>query len=97
MSELAYLKPSNLNNKSCILGIGKAFLLILLLSFLKSEMKRTVPFFLEIIKVGAAHLELFLHFNTPHLLIYQLLFLGNSLALYDLAPSKTSVLYTGHV
>ena len=59
------MKLSNFNNKSYILGIGKGFLLIILLSSLKSEMKRTVPFLLVIIKVGAAHLELFLRFNTP--------------------------------
>ena len=64
-SEVAYLKPSNFNDKSCILGIGKGFLLSLLLSSLKSEMKRAVPLFLGIIKVGETHLELFLRFNTP--------------------------------
>ena len=58
----AYLKPSNFNNKSYILGIGKGFLLILLLSSLKSDMKQIVPLFLGIIKVGAAHLELFFCF-----------------------------------
>ena len=64
-SDVAYLKPSNFNNKYCILGIGKGFLLILLFSSLNSEMKQTIPLFLEIIKVGVAHLELFLRFNTP--------------------------------
>ena len=44
-SDIPYIKPSNFNNKSNILGIGKDFLLILLFSSLKSEMKRTVPFF----------------------------------------------------
>ena len=53
----AYLKPSSFKSNSCILGIGNGFLLILLLSSLKSEMKQTVPFFLEIINVGAAHSE----------------------------------------
>ena len=65
---MAYLKPSNFNDKSCILGIGKGFLLILLFSSLKSEMKRTVPNFLGIIKVGAAHMELVLRLivqNVP--------------------------------
>ena len=28
-SEVAYLKPSPFNNKSCILGIGKGFLLFI--------------------------------------------------------------------
>ena len=69
-SEVAYLRPSNFNNKSCIFGIDEGFLLILLLSSLKSEMKWLVPFFLGIIKVGASHSELYLHFNTPFLLIY---------------------------
>ena len=62
--EVAYLKPSNFNNKSYISGIGKGFLLILLLSSLKSGMKQTVPFVLGIIE--AAHLELFLRFHTPY-------------------------------
>ena len=61
----AYLEPSSFKSKSCILGIGNGFLLIFLFSFLKSEMKRTVPFFLGIIIVGAAHSELFLRFKTP--------------------------------
>ena len=64
-SEVAYLIPSNYNNKSCILGIGKGFLLIILFTDTKSEMKRSVPFVLEIIKNGASYLELFLRFNTP--------------------------------
>ena len=64
-SNMAYLKRSNFNNKSYILGIGRCFLLILLFISLKSEMKRTAPFVLGIIKVGAAHLELFLRFDTP--------------------------------
>ena len=51
----AYLKPSNFQIESCILGIGNGFLLILLLSSLKSEMKQTDQFFLGIIDVGAAH------------------------------------------
>ena len=34
-------------------------------SFIKSEMKRTLPFYLGIIKVGAAHMKIFLPFNTP--------------------------------
>ena len=55
-SEVAYLNPSNFNNKSCILGVGTGFLSIHLLSSLKSEMKQIVPFFLGIIKVGAVHL-----------------------------------------
>ena len=45
--------------------IWKSFVLILSLSFLKLEMKQTIPFFLGIIKVGAVQLELLLHFNTP--------------------------------
>ena len=60
----AYLKPSSFKNKSCILGTGNCFLLILLLSSLKLEMERTVPFFLDIINVGAVHSELFLPMFT---------------------------------
>ena len=63
--EVAYLKPSSFNNKSCILGIGNGLRLIRLFSSLKSEIKRTVPFFFGIINVGAAHSELFIRFKTP--------------------------------
>ena len=35
---------------------------------LKSEINLTVPFFLGIIKVGAAHWELLIFFNTPILI-----------------------------
>ena len=100
-SVVGYLKSSNFDNKSCILGIGKGFLLILLLSSLKSEMKCTVPLFLEIIKVGAAHLELFLRLNTAifiNLLTYIftvsscILGIGKGLAWYGLAPYKSSIL-----
>ena len=73
------MKPSNFKSKSCILGIGNGFLLILLLSSLKSEMKRTVPFFLGIINVGAAHSELFLRFKTP---IFTNLLTSNFCALF---------------
>ena len=59
LSEMAYSTHSNFNNKYCILGRGKDFLLILLFSSLKSDMKQSIPFFLGIIKVGAAYLELF--------------------------------------
>ena len=44
----SYLKPSSFKSKSCILGIGNGFYLILLLSSLKSDMKQTVWFFLEL-------------------------------------------------
>ena len=64
-NEVAYLKPSSLSKRSCIFGMGKGFLLILLFSSLKSDMKRTVPFFLGIIKVGAAHSERLTHLRTP--------------------------------
>ena len=64
-SDVAHSIPSNFSNKSCILGIGKGFLLIFLLSSLKSEIKQTIAFILGVIKVGAAHLELILHFYTP--------------------------------
>ena len=54
-----YLKPSSFKSKPCILGIGNGVLLILLLSSLKSEMKRMVPFLSGTINVGASHSELF--------------------------------------
>ena len=91
------MKPSSFSSQSCILGIGNGFLLILLLSSLKLEMKRTVPFFLGIIKARAAQLELFLRFNTPtsiHLLTYVFKItscisgIGKGLAWYGLAPFK---------
>ena len=63
--EVAYLKPSSFNNKSCILGIGNGLRLIRLFSSLKSEIKRTVPFFFGIINVGAAHSELLIRLRTP--------------------------------
>ena len=101
----AYLKPSNFKSKSCILGIGNGFLLILLLKSLKSlksEMKRTVPLYQGIKKVGAVHSELFLRFKTPMLtnlltsvlLVSTFTFrIGNGLAWYGLAPSRSSILY----
>jgi len=46
-----------LEPKFLILGIGKGFCLILLLSSLKSEMNLTDPSFLEMMKAGAAHSE----------------------------------------
>ena len=66
-------------------------------------MKRTVPFFLGIIKVGAFHPKLFLHFNTPMFInlltsIFSVslcsLGIGKGLAFYGLAPSKSSILYS---
>ena len=102
-SEVAYLKRSNFNSKSCILRIGKGFLLIILLNSQKSEMTRTVAFFLGIIKVGAARLELFLPFNTPMFInlltsVFRvslcILGIGKGLAWYGLAPSKSSILYS---
>ena len=60
-----YLKPSNLKSKSYILGMENGYLLILLLSSLKSEMKQIVPLFFGIINVGATYSEvLFMFFNT---------------------------------
>ena len=63
--DVAYLKPSYFSNRSCILGIGQGFRLMLLFSSLKSDIKRTVPFFFGKMKVGAAHCELFMRFNMP--------------------------------
>ena len=78
----------------------KGFLLILLLSSLKSETKRTVLFFLGIIKVGAAHSELVFRFNIPMLInlltsIFSvfscIIGIGKGFAWYGLAPSKSSI------
>ena len=44
----AYLKPSKFKSESCILGIGNDFLLILLISSLKSEMYQTIHSFQEL-------------------------------------------------
>ena len=63
--EVLYSKPSNFNNKSSILGIGNDLLLMCVFSSIKSDMNLTVPFFLGIIKVGAAHSELLISFKTP--------------------------------
>ena len=70
----AHLKPSTFKSKSCILGMGNGFLLILLLSSLKSGMIHTVLVFLEIIYVGATHSKSFLCLKDLSLLIDQLLF-----------------------
>ena len=96
------MKPSTFKSKSCILGIGNGFPLILLFSCLKSEMKLKAPFFLGIINVGASHSELFLRFKSPvdtNLLtsVFRVSLctfgIGNSLAWYGLAPSRSSILY----
>ena len=102
-SAMGCLKPSNLNNKSCILGIGKGFLSNLIFNSLKSEMKQTLPFFLGIIKVEAAHLALFLLLSTSlliHLLtsVFRLslciLRIKNRLIWYGLATSTSLILYS---
>ena len=49
-------------------GIVKCFLFIFLFSSLKSEKYHTVPYFIGIIKVGAAHWKLVVVFNTPILI-----------------------------
>lgn len=64
---MAYLKPSSLSNKSCILGIGNGLRLIRLFSSRKSEINRTVPSFLGMINVGAAHSEWLIFLSTPNL------------------------------
>ena len=81
-SDIPYIKPSNFNNKSNILGIGKDFLLILLFSSLKSEMKRTVPFFWGIIKVGMFTFQ----YTCVDFSLY-ILGIGSSLACFGLASS----------
>ena len=64
---MTYLKPSSLSNKSCILGIGNGLRLIRLFSSRKSEINRTVPSFLGMINVGAAHSEWLIFLSTPNL------------------------------
>ena len=58
-SEMAYLNPSNCNNKSYSLGIGKGFLLILILCSPKSDMKQTVSLFVGMIKGRSFPLRVF--------------------------------------
>ena len=76
--------------------MGNSFFSILLLSSLKSDIKWTLPFFLGIINVGAAHCELCLLFIKP---MFTNLFssvvrvssctfgIENDLARYSWAPS----------
>ena len=64
-NDVAYLKPSNFNSRSCIFGIGNGFRLIRLFSSRKSDMNLTVPFFFGMINVGAAHSEQFTFRSTP--------------------------------
>ena len=99
----AYLKSSSFKSKSCILGIGNGFLLILFFSSLKSEMKQTVSFLWGIINVGAAHSELIVRFKTLMIInVIASIFrvssctfgIGNGLAWYSLAPSRTSILHS---
>ena len=59
------LKSSRFKSKSYIAGIGYGFLLILLLSSQKSEMKQIFPFSLGIINVDVTHSELFSRYKTP--------------------------------
>ena len=67
---------SNFSKRSCILGMGNGFPLILLLrSSLKSDMNHKVLFFLGIINVGAAHSELLFVLKHIFLLVFPLLFL----------------------
>ena len=90
----------NFNNISCIFGIGNGLRLILLFHSLKSEMNLTVPFFLGIIKVGAAHSELLIFLNTPSFINLStsnrsafscILGIGKALAGYDCAPGCNSM------
>ena len=57
-----------MRSKFVFFGFGKVVLLIILFSSLKSKIKQIVSLFLGIIKVRAAHPELFLGFNTPILI-----------------------------
>ena len=97
------MKPSSFKSKPCIFEIGNGFLLTLLLSSLKSEMKQTVPFVLWIINVGAAHSKLYIHCKT---FMFTNLFtsvlrvssctfgIGNGLAWYGWPLSRSSILYS---
>ena len=58
--------------------------MIRLFSSLKSDMKRTAPFFLEIIKVGAAHMKLFTRLSTP---------IGISLLSYTAVQAAIKIIY----
>ena len=71
----------------------------MLLSSLTSEMKQIVPFFVRIMELGASHLKLFLHIHTSMFInlltfvfrVSHILGIGNGLAWYDFAPSKSSI------
>ena len=63
-SDVPYLKPSSLRSKFWIFGIGYGCRLIRLFNSLKSEMKRTVPSFFGMIKVGAPHWDLLTRLRT---------------------------------
>jgi hypothetical protein len=58
-NDVAYLKLSSFNSRSCILGIGNGFRFIRLFSSRKSDMNLTVPFFFGMLNVDAAHSERF--------------------------------------
>ena len=97
----AKVKPSSCCNVSAILGIGKGFLKIWLLTFLKSVMKRTVPSFFGIIKTGVPHCDSCTFSSTriltkriSSLLNVSLLMRGTGyhLALTGLAPGFSSIL-----
>ena len=71
--------------------------------FYPEEMKRTVPFFLGIINVGAAHSKSFLRFKIPiftYLLtsifrVSSCIFgIGNGFVWYGWPPSRSSILYS---
>jgi hypothetical protein len=62
---MTYLKPSSFYSRSCILGIGNGFRFIRLFSSRKSDMNLTLPFFLGMMNVGAAHSERFTLRSTP--------------------------------
>ena len=65
--DAANVKPSSFCSKSCVLGNGGGFLLILLFNSLKSEMNLTVKSFSGIINVGEAYCDWLTFFSTPHL------------------------------
>jgi hypothetical protein len=64
-NDVAYLKLSSFNSRSCIVGIGNGFRFIRLFSTRKSDINPTVPFFFGMLNVDAAHSERFTFRSTP--------------------------------
>jgi hypothetical protein len=60
------MKPSSFCNMSEILGNGYGFLLITLLTSLRSAKDRREPSGFEIVNIGHAHSELLIFLSTPY-------------------------------